>query len=70
MNQITKNKKKFRKYNRNFQKYWERDYFFIEENGLPVCLKCGKQMSDNLKNLLVYHFEKVHSEYLNKFKNL
>ncbi|XP_034195086.1 general transcription factor II-I repeat domain-containing protein 2 [Osmia lignaria lignaria] len=46
-----------------FKPSWESDYFFIEQEGVPTCLICGKKLHQVKKYNLQRHFQSMHGHY-------
>ncbi|XP_076397681.1 general transcription factor II-I repeat domain-containing protein 2-like isoform X2 [Megachile rotundata] len=46
-----------------FKPSWESDYFFIEHEGVPTCLICGKKLHQVKKYNLQRHFQSMHGHH-------
>ncbi|KAL2719445.1 hypothetical protein V1478_010907 [Vespula squamosa] len=59
-------KRKVRIENRQFQKSWETDYFFINCGGQPQCLLCKKKLANLKKSNVSRHYNTCHKEKYDK----
>ena len=63
-------KRKIADEKRVFQNEWTDMFFFIEDRGKPVCLKCKKPLAVMKKENLKRHYETNHLEFKNLLRKM